>query len=391
VLACVGVCVAVAWPADSPLQAGAAGEGSAKWAVVFLGCLAGGFAAYVLALWAIDRGGARLAAVALLAAAIQLAPLSAPLILSSDAWVYWDYGRIAAVHGGNPYREPPDAYPADPAFAYIPEGWRHSTSVYGPAFTLPSEPLALAARTSSDAAAWIYKSIAAVFVLAAAALAAFLARRKALALAFVGWNPLLAIAFAGAGHNDVWMAALVVAALAGAVVARRQVAGAFWACATLVKWIPLVFLPLRALEARAQKRKVGHLGFALAALLLGTVATWRFGLSWFGVFGPLAHNAKEGSSYAIPHRFEQLGFPHWLALAIPLTAFAAGYVWLLRQAAAGRARLGLTAGMLLLATPYVLPAYVVWAVPLAAAEEDRTAQLLALGLCAYLLAQRVPV
>jgi hypothetical protein len=34
--------------------------------------------------------------------------------------------------------------------------------------------------------------------------------------------------------------------------------------------------------------------------------------------------------------------------------------------------------------------YVVWAVPLAAAEDDRPAQLIALGLCAYLLPQTIP-
>jgi len=187
------------------------------------------------------------------------------------------------------------------------------------------------------------------------------------------------------------MAALVVGALAGAVVARRQAAGVFWALAILVKWIPLVFLPLRALEAWARSRKVGHLGFAATALVLGAVATWQFGLSWLGVFGPLARNANKETAYAIPHRLTQIGLPHWLGLAVVIAAFAVGYVWLLRQAVAGRARLGLAACFLLLASPYLAAWYTVWAIPLAAAEEDRTAQLLALGLCAYLLSQRIPV
>jgi Glycosyltransferase family 87 len=392
-LACIGGCVAVAWPHDSTLVPRNAGQpvGWSTWAVIFLACLATGFAAYALGVFALERWGGRLAAVAVIAAAIQLAPLGAPLLLSTDAWTYWDYGRIAAVHGGNPYRDPPNAFRSDPAFPHVGSGWRGSTSVYGPAFTLPSEPIALAAGSSAGAAAWIYKTIAALAVLAAAGMAAFLARRKALALAFVGWNPVLAIGFGGSGHNDVWMAALVMGALAAAVTARRQAAGAFWAAATLVKWIPLVFLPLRALEARAQGRKVGHLGFAAAVAVLGGVATWQFGWSWFGVFGPLARNANKETSYAIPHRLSQLGLPHWLALALPLAAFALGYLWLLRHAWGGRARLGLAAAMLLLATPYVAPWYTVWAVPLAAAEEDRTARLLTLVVCGYLLAQRIPV
>ena len=56
----------------------------------------------------------------------------------------------------------------------------------------------------------------------------------------------------------------------------------------------------------------------------------------------------------------------------------------------GRARLGLAAGSLLLATPYLAPWYLVWAAPLAAAEDDGRAQLLVLALSAYLLPQTIP-
>jgi hypothetical protein len=66
------------------------------------------------------------------------------------------------------------------------------------------------------------------------------------------------------------------------------------------------------------------------------------------------------------------------------------YALLVRSAARGRARLGLASGLVLLASPYVTSWYLIWAVPLAAAEEDVGAQLLSLGLCAYLLQQGVP-
>ena len=68
--------------------------------------------------------------------------------------------------------------------------------------------------SSADATAWTYKALAAAAMLAAALLAARLSRRPALALVLVGWNPAMALDFAGGGHNDAWMAALVVAALA---------------------------------------------------------------------------------------------------------------------------------------------------------------------------------
>lgn len=392
-LVLVAVCAAVAWPHDSTLVPRNGGHpvGSDRWAWIFLGCEIGAFLAYGLGLALIRRGRVRLAVVAALAAAIQLAPLGAPLLLSTDAWTYWDFGRIAAVHGANPYTSPPNRFPNDPAFPYTGAGWRDSTSVYGPGFTLASEPLALADGSSADAAAWTYKALGAIALLAATALATFLARRRPFACAFVGWNPLLALHFAGGGHNDAWMAALVVGALALGAVGRRQLAGVAWAAAVFVKWIPLVFLPLRALEARSRGRKVGHLGFALGAVCILALASWRYGWHWLQAFGPLARNANRETHFAIPHRLVQAGLPEWLALAMAAAAFALAYVWLLREAWRGHARLGLAAGVCLLATPYLVPWYAVWAVPLAAADEDRAAQWIALGVCAYLLRQTVPV
>jgi hypothetical protein len=48
-------------------------------------------------------------------------------------------------------------------------------------------------------------------------------------------------------------------------------------------------------------------------------------------------------------------------------------------------------GLLVLASPWVLPWYAVWIVPLAAVEEDRLAWVLALVVCASLMPDRVPL
>lgn len=392
-LALVVVSAAVAWPDSSTLVPENAGHpvGDPAWARVFLVCAASALACYGVAVWLLRRGASlRIGVLAVLAVAIQVAPLGAPLLLSTDAWTYWDYGRLAVVHGANPYRDAPRDFADDPAFPYVGEAWRDDTSVYGPGFTLASEPLALAAGDSADAAAWLYKGLAAAALLGAAWLAASLSPRPGFALAFVGWNPLLALHFAGGGHNDAWMAALVVGALWLARAGRRNWAGAAWAAAVLVKWIPLVFLFLRALEARG-RRRVGHVGFAVAAAVVVGLATWRYGIGWLGAFGPLARNANDETSYALPHRVGELGAPRWLALGIAAAAFVGAYGWLARRALGGRARLGLAAVLVLLVTPYLAPWYAVWAVPLAAAEDDREAQWLSLGLCAYLLPQTVPV
>jgi hypothetical protein len=285
----------------------------------------------------------------------------------------------------------PSEFPDDPAYDDAGAAWRDTTSVYGPAFSLLSEGVALAVGESEDAAAWIFKALAAAGMIACTLLAARLAREAALAAALVGWNPLFAIHFAGGGHNDAPMIALVLAALALATAGRRQWAGAAWALSALVKWVPLVFFALRAVEARAARRSVGHLGFAAVAVAVGALATWRYGLDWLRSFAPLAENAQHGSSYALPRRLEALGVPEAVALGLAVAALAAGLLWLARSAWRGRVRLGLAGCLLLATTPWLTPWYAVWALPLAAAEDDRRAQLLALAFCAYLLPQTIPL
>ena len=366
-------------------------EGDSAWAWLYLAGEIAAFVAYVGGLLLVRRGAVRLALVGVLAAAIQLAPLGAPLLISSDAWTYWDYGRIAIVHDANPYTQPPRDFPDDPAYPHIGGAWHGATSVYGPLFTLGSEPVSATAGSSADAAAWLFKSLAALAMLGTVALAALLSRRRAYAATLVGWNPLLALHFAGGGHNDAWMALLVMAALALGARGRRQWAGVAWAAAIFVKWIAVVFLPLRALEARATRRRVGHLGFALAAVVIAVAASAQFGWHWLEAFGPLARNANRETQFALPHRLKELGIPHDVALGLLVAAFAVAYVWLLRQAWRGRARLGLAAGLLLCASPYLVPWYAVWAIPVAATEDDPPAQWLAVAISAYLLRQRVPI
>ena len=388
----VAGCVACAWAEGAPLVPADAGRaGGGELGPVFLGLLIAAFAVYLGALALLRRKPPALRAVLLAAVVIQVTPLAGPLLLSTDAWTYWEYGRIAAVHGGNPYVDTPSEFSADPAYRYAGAAWRETTSVYGPDFTLLSELVALVSGSSAAAAAWIFKVLAAAAMLACVLLAARLSRDRPGAAALVGWNPVFAIHFAGGGHNDALLAALALGALALAAAGRRSLAGAAWACSILLKWIPAVFLALRALEARATGRRVDHRGLAAAALVLVALATWRYGLDWLRAFGPLARNAEGQTSYALPHRVEQLGGPHGVALGFAALAFVLGLAWLGLEAIRGRARLGLTACLLLATTPWLAAWYTIWALPLAAAEDDRRAQLIALGFCAYLLPQTIPL
>jgi hypothetical protein len=388
----VAGCVACAWIEGAPLVPADAGRADGgRLGLVFLVLLVAAFAAYLVGLALSRRRPPGLRAVLLVAVAIQVVPLAGPLLLSTDAWTYWEYGRIAAVHDGNPYADVPSDYPDDPSYEYAGAAWRDTTSVYGPLFTSISGAVAVVSGSSAEAAAWIFKTMAALAVLACVLLATRLSRDRPYAAALVGWNPLFAIHFAGGGHNDALMIALVLGALALAAARRRNLAALAWVVAVLVKWIPLLFFALRTVEARATGRRVSHRGFALVAVLLVSLATWRYGFDWFRAFGPLARNAEGQTSYALSHRVEQLGVPHAAALALSGIALVGGLAWLVRAAARGHARLGLSACLLLATTPWLAPWYTIWALPLAAAEDDRRAQLISLGFCAYLLPQTIPL
>ena len=381
----------LAWQDDSPLvprDGGLADQGTA-WP--FLVLLLAAMLAYLAGLVLLRRGTGALRPVLAIAVAVQLVPLAAPLLLSTDAWTYWGYGWIGTEGGGNPYVDPPADFPQSPAADYLGAAWKDTTTVYGPAFTLLSEPLARASGDSADAAAWLYKGLAAAAILAAIAAVARIAAAPALAVAFVGWNPVLAVHLGGGGHNDALVGGLAALSVALVIRRRHELAGAALALAALVKWIPIVFLALAALAARARGRPTGLRGALVAALAIGVLATWQYGLDWLRVVGPIADNAVLETSYALPARLEQLGLPHGTAFGVALTIAAIGLLVLARRAHHGDARLGRAACLVLATTPYLAVWYLAWAVPLAAADEDRVARIAALALTAYLLPQTIPL
>ena len=152
--------------------------------------------------------------------------------------------------------------------------------------------------------------------------------------------------------------------------------------------MPYALLPLHALAAR---RRAGLGAFAVTTAVVAALATWRYGFAWLDAFGPLADNARETTSYALPHRLSQLGVPEGAAIAVFAALFVCVYAVLAREAWRGRARLGLASVALLACAPYVTPWYLAWVVPLAAVEEDKLARVLALAFTAYLLPQTIPV
>lgn len=373
--------IACASVRGSPIRAGGA-ERTDVWPALFLALIVVAVAFYVGALYVLRRRAGPLVAVCVVAVVIQLIPLAGPLLLSRDAFSYWSYGRIAVVHHRDPATTPPSAFPADPATKSVAPGWRTQTSVYGPAFTVASAAVSQVSRGSAERASFLFRVIAALAALGATGLVALAAKRRAYAAAFLGWNPIVAISFAGGGHNDAWMVLLMLCAVV--LVSRRRdaAAGGAWALAGAVKAAALALLALQLLGSRRGLR----IGAATAMAGIAVASIAGFGAA--SLTAPWQLHQRE-ARYSLPARLEQLALPEALAHAVAYGVLAVGVVWLARQALSSRPRLALGAALLIMTTPWVLPWYSTWPIALAAVDEDGLSQGVALGVALYLLPDRM--
>lgn len=381
------------------------------------GLIWAGFAAYLGVLAAAPRLGARAvwATIGVLVAGFAVAPV----LLSHDVYSYVDYARLGALHGLNPYLHPPSAAPSDPAYAHVT--WTGARSAYGPLFTLVTYPLA---RLPVGAAVALLKALAAASVLGLAALTARLAAGRGIdprrAGAFVALNPLVLVHVVGGAHNDAVALLLGTLGVAAVLAAREAAGGVAFAAALLVKApaavaAPFALLglgadrgeatpdhPLRRLPSlrSAPARGTGAparllLGAALALAAIGLAAYLAFGWHWLDAFGLAGRRQSKTSHLSIPTTLARLGGldpgavrAAVLALYAALLAYLLAWTWRggdwLRAAA--WASLGL-----LLATAWLLPWYLIWALPLAVLSRDRPLQLLVLALTAFQLAARIPL
>ena len=181
---------------------------------MFLLLLGAAYAAYVLGLACVRRGATR-GQVLVLAAVIQLAPLAAPLLLSTDAWTYWGYGWTAAAGGGNPYVDPPRLAAAEPGSAGDGGGLdaRRRPSTDRPSRSPPSRSPGSPAVTTTSRRGCTRRlprqPCSPRPSLPPGSPAGLRLPRRSSA-----GTPCSAIHSAGGGHNDAWVGALLLAALA---------------------------------------------------------------------------------------------------------------------------------------------------------------------------------
>jgi len=333
---------------------------------------------------------------------------AAPPILSHDVYSYVDYARLGALHGLDPYVHPPASVPTDPAFGHVT--WPHTTSAYGPLFTLATYPLA---ALPVGAAVYALKAASALAVLGIAALVARVAPLRGVdplrAAAFVALNPLVLVHVVGGPHNDAFAVLLTTLGVAALLAARQLTAGAALLAAIAVKASAAIALPFALLGTRNRAptgrnvksdstfRPVGGVlvGMGVAAAVIGLGSYFVFGWHWLDAIGLAGENQSHTSHLSIPTTFARLaGIGKSPARDGALLLFAAAIAYLLAWTYRGgdwlRAAAWATAA-LLLATSWLLPWYLIWPLPLAALSRDRPLQLLLLGLTAYQLGARIPL
>jgi hypothetical protein len=336
----------------------------------------------------------------------------APVLLSHDVYSYVDYARLGVVHGLDPYVHPPAAAPFDPAYARVT--WIDATSAYGPLFTLATYPLAWLPVWSAVA---VLKATAALSVLAIALLVARVAPSRGVsplgAAAFVALNPLVLIHVVGGAHNDglaILAGTIGVAATLSGVEAS---AGAAFVAAFALKPPAALAAPFAAVSAArlellppyrgdegsiaAASQPIARLlaGAALAAVAIGVAAYDTFGGNWLDAIGLAGENQHRTSHMSVPIAFARLtGLDPGAVRATALALFAAMFAYLLIKTWRGADWLRCAAWAsfaLLLATAWLLPWYLIWALPLVALSRDRPLQLLILALTAYQLPARMPL
>lgn len=343
--------------------------------------------------------------------------LSPPLALT-DVFNYINYGRMEIVHHLNPYTTIPILEPHDDP-SYVLSNWHQLLSPYGPLFTMLTflvVPLGVAGSF------WALKLILAATSLTIVLLvwkcARLLDRDPLAAIALVGLNPIVLVWGLGGEHNDALMILFIMLGfylLLRARAAREGIerskpasprewlmplsaldigAGAAFVVATAVKASGGVLLPVVLVALMRAPRVLVQvvLGMAIASLVVGALSLLAFGLH----IPDLSTQSRLVTSESIPNLIglaigaggESEGLHSVMTAALALSLAACCLLaWRRRDMITAS---GWASVALLLTLSWVLPWYVLWALPLAALSTSRRLRTAVLLVGVYLIVVWVP-
>jgi hypothetical protein len=321
----------------------------------------------------------------------QLAFMLAAPLYSADIFGYLDYARLGVLHHVDPYLHGAAAAPHDAVRPYV--RWRDAPTPYGPLFTLGTYPLA---RLDLPAAFWTLKLLSGAASLGCVALVARIARqldRPVLpAVLFVGLNPVLLAYGVGGGHNDFFAALAMLTGVSLALSARHGAASAVLVAAAAIKASLGLALPFMLL-ARRSRRALG--ATLLSVATVAALAAIGLGFSEWNIVRRFAGQQSVVARLSVPNAIGALlglggATPALRALlGLALCAGLSLLLWRVWRGADWLRMAGWATLLVLLASAWLLPWYIVWLLPLAAVAGDARLRTATLALTAYVVTMHV--
>lgn len=297
---------------------------------------------------------------------------------SRDVWSYVMYGRLEVVHHVDPYTVSPSGVPDDPFLQEVGAGWRTTRSVYGPVFVGVATAGALVGGDSRVRNRMFHQGLGALVVLGA--IVACRRRSQDLApIVLLGLGPPITTVV-NSGHNDLLVGGLVFGGVLAAARWRHVLAGLLVAAAALVKLVAV--LPAAAVVVWVWRRHGRLHGLLLAGTIAATTAVAYAAVGGTRALSPLLHadpRLSRASTWSglrlaltpIARLVGADGAPAELVQVAHRAApvlLAALLLASLRLTDRRSATPAATAAALafVVAWPYVLPGYAIWALVIAA-------------------------
>lgn len=188
--------------------------------------------------WAVVAGGFMVFAIALL----FFHPIDAADIFDNIM-----HGRMIWLYGANPFLQTASRYAQDPFYRYM--AWKYAPSAYGPLWEMMASGASALAGEGVITNVLAFKLLPVAFLGGSLVWIALILRRmaprRALAgVLLLGWNPIVLYETSGNGHNDMVMVFWILAAAFALVYKRYTLATLALVVGALVKFIPILFIPL---------------------------------------------------------------------------------------------------------------------------------------------------
>jgi hypothetical protein len=229
--------------------------------------------------WAVVTGGF----LAFAAALLFFHPIDAADIFDNIM-----HGRMIWLYGANPFLETASHYAQDPFYRYM--AWKYAPSAYGPLWEMMASGVSALAGDGVIANVLAFKLLPAAFLGGSLAWIALILRRMAPQRALAGvlllaWNPVVLYETLGNGHNDMVMVFWILAAACALVYRRYTLAILALVAGALVKFIPILFIPLVVwLALRDLPDRRARLRFLILSAAVGaTLVALAYTPFWHGL------------------------------------------------------------------------------------------------------------